>query len=61
MARPFARQAQRIGLTSRAMQLASQITEPDHAPLMDDTTPAVAGDNIHADYGPLGTVSFRFK
>ena len=23
-------------------------------------TPAVAGDNIHADYGPLGTVSFRF-
>jgi 2-oxo-hept-3-ene-1,7-dioate hydratase len=26
----------KIGLTSRAMQLASQITEPDHAPLMDD-------------------------
>jgi 2-oxo-hept-3-ene-1,7-dioate hydratase len=23
-------------------------------------TPAVAGDNIHVDYGPLGTVSFRF-
>ena len=23
-------------------------------------TAAVAGDNIHADYGPLGTVSFRF-
>ena len=23
-------------------------------------TTAVAGDNIHADYGPLGTVSFRF-
>ncbi|HPM66177.1 MAG TPA: 2-oxo-hepta-3-ene-1,7-dioic acid hydratase [Piscinibacter sp.] len=23
-------------------------------------TPAVAGDCIHADYGPLGTVSFRF-
>ena len=43
------------------MQLASQTTEPDHAPLMDDTTPAVAGDNIHADYGPLGTVSFRFR
>ena len=23
-------------------------------------TTAVAGDNLHADYGPLGTVSFRF-
>jgi len=23
-------------------------------------TPAVAGDVLHADYGPLGTVSFRF-
>ncbi|MCR5867552.1 2-oxo-hept-4-ene-1,7-dioate hydratase [Aquincola sp. J276] len=23
-------------------------------------TPAVAGDSLHADYGPLGTVSFRF-
>ena len=27
---------QQIGLTSRAMQLSSQITEPDYAPLMDD-------------------------
>jgi 2-oxo-hept-3-ene-1,7-dioate hydratase len=26
----------KIGLTSRAMQLSSQITEPDYAPLMDD-------------------------
>jgi 2-oxo-hept-3-ene-1,7-dioate hydratase len=26
----------KIGLTSRAMQVSSQITEPDHAPLMDD-------------------------
>src|ERR1700675_4091799 len=26
----------KIGLTSRAMQMASQITEPDFAPLMDD-------------------------
>src|SRR5260370_8306734 len=25
----------KIGLTSRAMQMASQITEPDYAPLMD--------------------------
>ena len=23
-------------------------------------TPAVAGDTLHADYGPLGTISFRF-
>ena len=23
-------------------------------------TPALAGDTLHADYGPLGTVSFRF-
>ena len=23
-------------------------------------TPAVAGDNIHVDYGPLGSVAFRF-
>ena len=26
----------KIGLPSRAMQLSSQITEPDYAPLMDD-------------------------
>src|SRR5688500_5415317 len=26
----------KIGLTSRAMQRSSQITEPDYAPLMDD-------------------------
>ncbi len=26
----------KIGLTSRAMQQSSQITEPDYAPLMDD-------------------------
>lgn len=29
-------QGRKIGLTSRAMQLSSQITEPDYAPLMDD-------------------------
>ena len=23
-------------------------------------TPAVAGDTLHADYGPLGSISFRF-
>jgi 2-oxo-hept-3-ene-1,7-dioate hydratase len=34
----------KIGLTSRAMQLASQITEPDYAPLMDDMFFAQGGD-----------------
>jgi 2-oxo-hept-3-ene-1,7-dioate hydratase len=34
----------KIGLTSRAMQLASQITEPDFAPLMDDMFFASGGD-----------------
>lgn len=34
----------KIGLTSRAMQLASQITEPDYAPLMDDMFFEPGGD-----------------
>jgi 2-oxo-hept-3-ene-1,7-dioate hydratase len=34
----------KIGLTSRAMQQASQITEPDFAPLMDDMFFASGGD-----------------
>jgi 2-oxo-hept-3-ene-1,7-dioate hydratase len=34
----------KIGLTSRAMQLASQITEPDYAPLMDDMFFESGGD-----------------
>jgi 2-oxo-hept-3-ene-1,7-dioate hydratase len=34
----------KIGLTSRAMQLASQITEPDYAPLMDDMFFETGGD-----------------
>ncbi|RZS57983.1 2-oxo-hept-4-ene-1,7-dioate hydratase [Sphaerotilus mobilis] len=34
----------KIGLTSRAMQLSSQITEPDHAPLMDDMFFESGGD-----------------
>lgn len=34
----------KIGLTSRAMQLSSQITEPDHAPLMDDMFFEQGGD-----------------
>ena len=38
----------KIGLTSRAMQQASQINEPDHAPLMDDMFFASGGD-IPAD------------
>ena len=34
----------KIGLTSRAMQLSSQITEPDHAPLLDDMFFEAGGD-----------------
>ncbi len=34
----------KIGLTSRAMQMASQITEPDYAPLMDDMFFETASD-----------------
>jgi 2-oxo-hept-3-ene-1,7-dioate hydratase len=34
----------KIGLTSRAMQLSSQITEPDYAPLMDDMFFAAGSD-----------------
>jgi 2-oxo-hept-3-ene-1,7-dioate hydratase len=34
----------KIGLTSRAMQQASQITEPDHAPLLDDMFFEAGGD-----------------
>ncbi len=34
----------KIGLTSRAMQLSSQIDEPDYAPLMDDMFLANGGD-----------------
>ncbi|MBP6851507.1 MAG: 2-oxo-hepta-3-ene-1,7-dioic acid hydratase [Rhodoferax sp.] len=34
----------KIGLTSRAMQLSSQIDEPDHAPLMDDMFFSAGGD-----------------
>jgi len=34
----------KIGLTSRAMQLSSQIDEPDYAPLMDDMFFASGGD-----------------
>ncbi len=39
------------GLNAGDVVLAGSFTRP---------TTAVAGDNIHADYGPLGTVSFRF-
>lgn len=37
-------QGRKIGLTSRAMQLSSQIDEPDHAPLMDDMFFAQGGE-----------------
>jgi len=39
------------GLAAGEVLLAGSFTRP---------TPAVAGDTLHADYGPLGTVSFRF-
>src|SRR5690242_9032395 len=38
----------KIGLTSRAMQQSSQITEPDYAPLMDDMF-FEAGSDISVD------------
>ena len=40
----------KIGLTSRAMQQASQITEPDFAPLMDDMFFAEGGDIPAANF-----------
>jgi 2-oxo-hept-3-ene-1,7-dioate hydratase len=40
----------KIGLTSRAMQLSSQISEPDFAPLMDDMFFANGGDIPIADF-----------
>lgn len=40
----------KIGLTSRAMQQASQITEPDFAPLLDDMFYAQGGDIPFADF-----------
>ena len=39
------------GLAAGDVVLAGSFTRP---------TTAVAGDSLHADYGPLGTVSFRF-
>jgi 2-oxo-hept-3-ene-1,7-dioate hydratase len=39
------------GLEAGDVVLAGSFTRP---------TPAVAGDTLHADYGPLGAVSFRF-
>jgi len=40
----------KIGLTSRAMQQASQITEPDFAPLLDDMFYAQGGDIPIGDF-----------
>jgi 2-oxo-hept-3-ene-1,7-dioate hydratase len=51
----------KIGLTSRAMQLASQITEPDYAPLMDDMFFA-SGSDVPVDrfIAPRVEVEFAF-
>ena len=51
----------KIGLTSRAMQLASQITEPDFAPLMDDMFFDAGGDiPIDRFIAPRVEVEFAF-
>ena len=51
----------KIGLTSRAMQLASQITEPDFAPLMDDMFFESGGDiPIERFIAPRVEVEFAF-
>jgi 2-oxo-hept-3-ene-1,7-dioate hydratase len=51
----------KIGLTSRAMQLSSQITEPDFAPLMDDMFFEAGGDIPIARFiAPRVEVEFAF-
>ncbi len=51
----------KIGLTSRAMQMSSQITEPDFAPLMDDMFFDAGGDiPIDRFIAPRVEVEFAF-
>ena len=51
----------KIGLTSRAMQLSSQIDEPDYAPLMDDMFLANGGDiSIERFIAPRVEVELAF-
>ena len=51
----------KIGLTSRAMQLSSQIVEPDFAPLMDDMFFEAGGDiPIHRFIAPRVEVELAF-
>src|ERR1700729_304511 len=51
----------KIGLTSRAMQQASQITEPDYAPLMDDMFFATGSDIPFERFiAPRGEVELAF-
>ena len=51
----------KIGLTSRAMQLSSQITEPDYAPLMDDMFFEQGGDiDIQRFISPRVEVELAF-
>jgi 2-keto-4-pentenoate hydratase len=51
----------KIGLTSKAMQSALNIDEPDSGILLDDMFfEARKGDTIQADYGPYGSVSSYF-
>ncbi len=54
-------QGRKIGLTSRAMQLSSQINEPDSAPLMDDMFIEQGGDiNISRFIAPRVEVELAF-
>src|ERR1700749_4059261 len=51
----------KIGLTSRAMQQASQITEPDYAPLMDDMFFETGSDiEVQRFIAPPGEVEVGF-
>src|ERR1700686_1604467 len=50
----------KIGLTSRAMQQASQITEPDYAPLMDDMFFAAGGIPFERFIAPRVEVELAF-
>ena len=51
----------KIGLTSRAMQVSSQIDEPDYAPLMDDMFFAQGGDiPVQRFIAPRVEVEFAF-
>ena len=51
----------KIGLTSRAMQLASQITEPDYGTLLDSMLIRDGSEWRHTKVGGFGSGSIRFS